>query len=136
MPSTDCVTVTYNGRPRRLGARGSVWIERPNSGKFKANVVLVAIPPRLTGLEAPDERMVGVCEVVGAGVVVDRLIATTDGPAASTDAQVHPFGANAKAFLTPVALWRLNFKGIGGDMGAVGRHRARIPLRAENRLRP
>src|SRR2546426_969456 len=93
-------------RTRALGfIVGRLWVHggRPSTrvGRgFHEQQVDVAPRPILSGLEASDDRMVGLVEVEG-GVLPGRVVATADMPARQAQSQMDPLAARFKALLAP-----------------------------------
>lgn len=64
--------------------------ERPDTFELEPEVVLPAVPPCLARFQAPNEGMVGMSEIVGASVMVFRLVTTSDRPTVRANAEVYP----------------------------------------------
>jgi len=67
--------------------------------KLEEQLVGVAPPPVLSGLEGPDQGVVVVPVPVGRGVTVGRVVAAPDVAAVHAKAQVDPLAARAQAVL-------------------------------------
>ena len=99
--------------------------ERADSVDLEREVIEPAVPPRLTGLEAPQEHVIGVRFMVKAGVMVLGLVAAADMAARCAHSQMHP----ARADLETVLAAGRPGSHVGklvGDMRAVVGHRTRV----------
>lgn len=91
--------------------------------EFEREVVGPAIPPRFTGLQAPQQDMLGVRLVVSSSMVVLRLVATPDMATRRTHPEVDPGRSDAKAILAALCVWAYLWY-LVGNMRAIVGHRA------------
>src|SRR5439155_16125737 len=109
------------------------------SSKLHHELVDVAPAPILPGLERSHDRMFGRTIMLG-GVLVLRIVATSDMSAGSTQTKMHPFVSGGEAFFAAGGIrhgrhYRLQMRALGGHRNTPPRLDALLCQRRIDRVK-